>query len=353
MAFAKSAFEMLSGHDTRAIQLLHFQRTMVSLGIAKFPRVPTLWYLIEELADLRDSRDGQAPYGLVEFLARLASDAALGYACRRDIADWLAKYGKDRQREAEDRILADRSTRLLLFEVKHVDGRLAELLSYVRFEDLTPVPGFNVKTNPVANWDGLCQAVRSRIDDCQVSGQHVDLHLHFLTDAPLFGRAFHKIQGTDGMPLGELHLCTVHSLRRALLPDSHPELERWRRWIEALRCGAFADVAWQPVRPNPITNGLCYADFPLLPEPMGTASKLQIRRLIMLGAPVLCWPHDEEPGPALAEELQAMAQEAGGVDQLPRVLNGRRVSEHPVGADLSMLLDDWSFRPFMTTRGAG
>ncbi|TAV19056.1 VMAP-C domain-containing protein [Rhizobium ruizarguesonis] len=352
-AYSRGAFEMLSGHDTRSIQRLHFQRTMVSLGLTSFPKLPTLWSMIEELSDLQDARDGLAPYGLIEFLARLANDPALGDASRRDIEAWIAKYGKDRLREAEERILADRQTWLLLFEVRHADGRLTELASYLRFADLTPIPGFTVETCSVDCWEKLCHAVRSRIEHPSISAHRVNLELHFLADAQLFDVPFHRIPASDGSSLGELHVCVVHSLRRALLPDNSPELERWRRWSEALCQGTFADIPLQPVQANPPPNGLCYADFPVLPAPTGTAGKIQMGRLILLGAPLLFWPHASPVEATLAEELQAMACEAMRLKGLPEILLERRLRAHPVSSDLSVLSDEWDFRPFLMTQGAG
>ncbi|MGR9235048.1 VMAP-C domain-containing protein (plasmid) [Rhizobium leguminosarum] len=352
-AFAKDAFEMLSSHEIGAVQRLHFQRTMVSLGLASFPKVPTLWNLIEELSDLQDARDGRAPYGLVEFLARLQSDPTLSENAKRDILEWLRLYGKGRLREAKERIEIDRETRMLLFKVHHVNGRLKEVESYVRFGDQTPIPGFNVEASEIDSWETLCQSVRDRVEDPKLGAQRGDLQLHFFVDVPLFDLPFHKIQTSDCVALGEQHVCIVHSLRRALQPDKCEEIELWREWAQALGQSALCNVPLRQVQPNPMSNdGICYADFPVLSGPDGTAGKSEIHRIIRLGSPLLCWTHAGTSNDTLVEELREIACQAGKQEDVRKVLYKRRLSAGAVASDLSVLSDEWGFRPFLTTQGA-
>jgi hypothetical protein len=284
----------------------------------------------------------------------MAMDPALGDAGRGEIRDWITKHGEDRRREINERLQADRMKRWLLLEVKHTAGRLCELVTYLRYSDLTTVAGFQEEACMVESWEQLCEAVRARVQDPKVKPPHGDLELHFLTDVPLFDLPFHKIPSSEGHPLGEQHVCIVHSLRRARLADDTEEVRRWRSWEHSLRDGVIAQVPlqqWPPSPPWP-SGGLCYVDFQMVRQPPNEAVKKRITKLIQLGAPFVCWPHVEATAHDLSGMLSAMTRDANTIEGLPSMLLTRRLSECPVATDVSMLWDEQIFRPFSTTQGA-
>jgi hypothetical protein len=346
--YANSAYAMLSRHSTESIQRRHFERTLVGLGHDPGSKRRTLLEMIDELSDVMDARDSVAPYGLVEFLARLEADPSFDKTGKQDIADWIARHGADRRREINERLQNERANRLLLLEVKHVDGQLSELVTYLRYPDLTPVAGVKEERFPITNWDQLCDSVRARVDDPTVLPPEGDLELHFLTDAPLFHLPFHKILSADGSPIGEHFVCVLHSLRRARLPEGSQELERWRDWQESLAIDMTFQQLLDPPWPS---EGLYYLNRPIglaLPSEM---AKRRLQKLIQLGAPLMCWPHNEDSALDLISILQTMVMDAEVFSGLPGTLLTRRLSECPVASDVSMLYDERLFRPFVKTQG--
>ncbi|MEO5807735.1 caspase family protein [Devosia sp.] len=353
LALANSAYKMLQDHDTGNVQTGHYERTMSGLGLATSPYSTTLFAIVRELADLQDVRDGQAPYGLVEFLARLAGDPRLARHCAEAIGHWIAANGKDRLREAEERICLDQSTRKLLFEVRPATGRLCEVETFLRFNDMMPVPGFQSKVAKVDNWQQLGEVVRQNLDQVEKSPQTGDIELHFLADADLFDLPFHAIEAADGQPVGQHHVCIVHSLKRALSPDGMLAIMLWRKWSETIPLQSFPQVPWQKVKPTPEVGGFCYADFAVVPTPQGSVGKKQIEGLIKLGAPVVCWPHAELEEMGLREYLSELAKGAVELGGLPAAFLVQRMLRHPVASGFTLLCDEPNFRPFVMMQGAG
>ncbi len=287
---AQIVYAMLQRHDISAIQRTHFERTRTTLGLGGDHGGDTLRQMVELLADMQDAGDGGAPYGLVEFLERLSADPSLAEQARRDIGTWIGEHGVEHRTEVQELLAAERRHRSLLIEVSHVGGQLSEVRTYVRYSNLMPDPAASGTTSEVVSWDELVSAVRRCVEAPQMEPVSGDLIIHFLIDLPQFELPFHQIPLSDGKPLGEHYICVVHYQTRARMADDKSEVQRWKRWAEIVRDTAVGALPLNRVDTSELlpVDGLCHVGFPLAPGAVDGAQRERLRKLLRLGAPLIC-----------------------------------------------------------------
>jgi len=352
--YAESAYKMLAPNVTGQIARLHYERTLAGLGPAVPSKILTLREMIDDLSDRQDSRAGSAPYGLVEFLTRLENDPSLDQPVRKEIEDWIESFGREMRTEARERLDNDRRKRFLLIEVRHELGLLSEVIGYVRYADLTPVPGLGEMGVRTDNWDQLADAVRKWIDDPRIKPEPVELELHFLADPPLFDLPFHTIIDSDGSPIGEQHVCVIHSLRRARQDDLASDVQAWRNWETKVNAQELAELPLRRLAQSPPwqMDGLCYMDFAIPNSPHSDMAKKSLKRLIQLGAPYIYWLHSDAQLALAPDALEQMKRSAENLGELPNAIYWRRVNQCETAIEASVLWDPRWFRPFLKTQGA-
>lgn len=321
-------------HKTAKTQ---FQATVSALGNPRLLAAEGLTGMVRELSALRDV-NMRVPYGLVQFLLRLA-EAMPEHAPM--LKAWLDIWADSDLVEREQERLRDELHRNLLIidVVPSQDGGIRELRPQLRSLDQSEMRGPPLDPIPIRTWAEVETGMLGLLTLLQRL-EFTDLEIHFVVEVSVFERPFHHIPGPGGSPLGEDFGVVLHH-RERVLPASTPSKRAFAKRFEAIRHLEPATLSWfrcHPERALPVSPVLCLAERP----PMGTG-QIVLAKLLKLGAPGIYWPHAEDEADAelsLTDLVRQLASLAG----MPDAMRSKRISDlKPTG---SLLWDAMIFKPY-------
>lgn len=335
---ANSLVELLVG-----LRILHtdakasFQATVSTLQNPRLLAAEGLTGMVRELSDLRDPVQG-ATHGLVQFVLRLSQVLPEREAA---LTAWLARWAEQETIDHETvRLRIERGRSALIVDVvSDQRGEIAHLRPMLRSLDQTQSRGPRFEPVPVRSWEDVDDAVQGMLQQLDQEGFH-DLEIHFIVDATVFDRPFHRLRGLNMPLLGEEFGVLLHHRTRVQRSLSTPK-RIWQERARAVSCKAPADLAWTRCAQHqnlPLTADLCLAGWP--PNGLG---KLVLCKLVMLGVPFIYWPHSEDE-PDAEQDLTQIVNGLGTLSAMPDAIRQKRLAE--VISSGSLLWDDASFNPY-------
>lgn len=355
----RALLDMLGNHAIpERVSTRAFANTARNLGLTG-TRNATLPEAIAELADLDDEWNQGIPLGLVQFLQRILQDEELPDSVVPDLHRWIVTNSIAILRTRVDELLlAERQTMLLLIEIETdaVSGVLTGLSAHLRHPDLSPVPGFGTRRFPAHDQPSLEEAIRSLIETDAAEFSPGTIEVHLLLDPPAFGLSYQTMRLSVGDPIGDHHICIGHYRRRAKA-QTGPLVNDWLDWVDALPEPVDTDLHELPPAPAvvPAARGIFYVERPLVTSP-DPAFWRQLSRLLMLGAPYLCWPVvDSGDNTSFPVRLRTLMGDDKRFDEIPEHVRQRRLSGCPNAGAISILWDRPDFRPydFQDLKGVG
>lgn len=314
-----------------------FQATVTVLRNPRLLAAQGLTGMVRELSGLRDPVQG-ASHGLVQFVLRVSKVLPDHQAA---LVDWLARWADQETVDDETTLLKSEQDRsaLVVDVVADQQGEINYLQPMLRSLDQTQSRGPLFKAIPARSWqevdDGM-QEVLHRLDQ---EGFH-DLEIHFIVDAAVFDRPFHRLRGRNVELLGQEFGVLLHHRLRVQRSSSTPK-RIWQERIKAIGCKAPADLAWTRCAQHqdlPLTADLCLAGWP--PNGFG---KMVLGKLVMLGVPFIYWPHSDNE-PDAEPDLTKIVNSLGTLSAMSDAIRQKRLAE--VISSGSLLWDDASFNPY-------
>jgi hypothetical protein len=350
----------------------HYLRTVNELGMPELAKAQGLTGMIQELSLLRDTAiTSQMPYGLLQFLARLAQEKSLN----QPINDWLDKNApaqKNALATIREKLQLEAQLKILVVTVendRNNEGKneVTKYEAVLRNNDFSPVKGVNFPSRTVKDWDEFKRALQEELLAKLRTNHSLDSfeiqEINFAVDPPLFDRPFHQIPVMPGgdPTLGHEFIVLVRHRERNL--SKNPNFRKfWKEYADAVR----------PQRPNSVTllgidsgkvalpsdKGLCFAGF-LLPPAYETDlacknEKSRLGALLQLGAPYLYWLHrlpDGADWKAIKPKLTDMLARVSTLDGFPLQFLKERIGGNEFATEASLLWDDPEFNPFTSTHG--
>ena len=333
----------------------HYGLTIAELGPGLL-RHYALVDMIAELAALDDGRSGGASFGLTLFLTRIASDTATHAAFAERIQAWIADHAYAPVRaDVEGVLRREQQGRLLVLELAHDSrGQLTELSASLFHRDLVATSTFEAREIEVKSWDDLARATSSLVEECQSTNHATALEVHFLVDPPLLHLPFHHLPLAGAGALGALLPCVVH-YRARIRGSLFARPLRWAQWAALVAAQPEAERRYAEISLThvPQEPGIYWANFKLGPADACDVQKERLKQALGLGAPYMCWAHDDT---ALAEPgLAAFARKiiaASGLERLPETLLDERIVNFPIAGGISFLWDHPHFTPFGALQGS-
>jgi hypothetical protein len=357
--YAISILSLLSSYPIAGEALRRpYALTVSNLGNSSLASVHSLTGMIDELANLQDDSLGGASFGLVQFLARLASNPTLSQERALAIEQWIDTNSVEQVRAEVQMVLeTERQSQLLLLRIDNDSlGNISGFQAFLRYPDLSPVRGFKAEFYKVSDWSELSKAIRRLVEEGLSEETKKDLKIHFLVDPPLFDLPFHRVELASGEQLGEQHVCVVHYRARALKSRT-ALIVRWKEWLQQLADAGIVRAPLLEISMKdgalPGGKGICYASFAVGPQAKGKAEKEKLGRILLLGAPYLCWSLAAENllSSQLPQTLNSLFCQAIRFAQVPEILLNERIRNCPIASQLTVLWDDPLFDPFSMTAG--
>jgi len=373
-SIASSAFDLLAAknwQDPRRWRR-QFDQVVVDLAEPILNQEKELRGALTELAHLRDgSTSGDwLSYGLLSFMMRMAQVGDL----RSDIENWLNKYASRQQADRDEiaRCLeAEKRKRILLIDVMHdAAGQIKGFRPHLCRADGKFDDQLRFDYEETAGWARFVDAIQrvlSRLTSALVpEGDHIPLEnfqIHFIVDTPLLNRAFHLIPSAqDDIPIGARCVVLLRSKSR-MFSDGGRLAKLCSIHLRELRETHPTALNWSPIddasnTPVPSGRGLYYAAF-ALPEAGGNGLKninarQRLQRLLIAGAPILCFSHNESseyPLNELGETLNKRSRPLPHLDAFVEEFSVDRGRDLPYAVNASLVWDDPAVNPFLPTYG--
>jgi len=342
----------------------HYLRTANALGVPELTQAQGLFQMVKELASLCDeSVTGKIPYGLLQFMVRLAGMKGL----EKPVQSWLEENAPEQRNDLaniKQRIEIENQVKILLIEVENdPQGRITSFEPFLRTNDLSDAVGEPLMSESVESWEHFCEKIRCLIHTLRQASGITDFEIHFLADPPLFDKAFHQISLTGSWTLGEEHVVILRYRER--VRNCKPRImERWKEYATAVRRIQPRKLKLHPISQNGgfdqlfQEKGFCYTEF-VVPigqtlSAVSSNENILLLRLLHLGVPYLYLLHSIERRPDWAKELRSTLRDwlekLQTLDGFPHALAKRRMQRSPFASEGTLLWDDPEMIPFLTTR---
>lgn len=318
-----------------------FRATVSTLGNPRLLAAEGLTGMVRELSGLRDPNGG-ATHGLVQFVLRLGRALA---EHETKLHAWLTRWAHQAtiDEETERLRLEQAKSALIVDVVSDRSGEIARLEPALRSLDQTQSRGPPLAPMTVRSWEEVDEAMQDILNRLDEEGFR-DLEVHFIIDATVFDRPFHRLRGLTASLLGEEFGVVLHH-RPRLQPSLCTEKRVWRDRARTVSRKAPADLSWTRCVQGeqlPLSADLCLAAWP--PDGPG---KMVLGKLAMMGAPYIYWPHSEEE-PDAESDLTAIVKGLEMLSAMPDAIRQKRLAE--VVSSGSLLWDDLSFNPYGEVR---
>ncbi|SDX38232.1 VMAP-C domain-containing protein [Thiocapsa roseopersicina] len=340
---------------------LHFRRTVSSLGRPDLDHAQGLSGMLRELTSLCDTAGTtQAPYGLLEFLLRLSSDARLAEAVEAWLNEHAAAQG-NALATARERIRLESEEKILVVDVQNDErGDIAFYEPSLRNQNLLPVPDIQLAASSVTGWESFTSQFPVVIETLRSRYGIADLQIQFTVNPPLFDKPFHNIK-MGGEMLGEKFVVLVR-YRDRLLQTSSVKRQAWQQCADALRRSKPREITLLPIPESgaaaagaaPGAQGFCYTRFTVSPPPSGAKEKQILMRLLNSGVAFASWSHQPPPGDDWEEVAACLTHcmcASETLDRFPYQLTRRRMEGNAAASQATLLWDDPDFIPFINPKG--
>lgn len=355
LPFYASASDLCAQLDLDEDQVRRYYRlTADDLRVPIIPDAGSIDAVIAELCGLRDANSANMPYGLMQFMLRLAELPALS----QEITPWLDREAP-RQHGKRATILkqleAEKKRRALLLVVQEQNGQIAGVRPYLCRWDGSLDMGHASSEYKTPHWDDFVAAVQACLAPFIHDEGLPNLQVEFAIDANLLDRPFHQIPAWSGGPsLGSQVSVVLRGRRRLMSPDEAWK-ERWRSYADKLRGQAPKQIKWikiDPSTPLPDDRGMCFAGFALTPPGAAAGSDTRdmevLNKLLFDGAPVLYVRHVPPEGSwqGLGNNLCALSSGATHFDAFVDIFHAQRIRGAGDAENAGLLWDDPGSNPF-------
>ena len=342
---------------TSRVLIPHYQRTVAIRGNRGLGSAQGLEGMVRELASLGDT-DGNdlVPYGLLQFLKRLATEDELS----NDIEAWLhdnASWQASDLKEIEEEIALEAARKILMVVVDTGDdprGEIAGFEAHVCHNDGSFVPGRNSARIKVRDWENFEACMQEVLQEFTMGGELNNIEIHFVTEPPLFDRPFHRIPVPNGGgEIGEQAVVVLRHRLRVLKRDSRVR-QRWLYYVKKLRSKPLREVEWLPIAAAngdiPDGYGLCFVGFEL----SGREEKNAVTRLLRLGAPCVYLSNGTPPDgdwKGVLGNLAVLTLDLPEVDAIAEAFHDARTRGKKFACEAGIVWDDPEINPFTRTEG--
>jgi hypothetical protein len=348
---ADSLLAFLSENDVTSDMFMpHFRKTVSDLGMPGLATAQGLHGIVPELCSLRDTH-GTAllPYGLLQFLKRLASENRLS----APINDWLARNAANRTEtllEIAEKLRLEAEKKILVIDVtidksEKVDGYTPRLFD----SNGKWVQGQQVRRIDVKGWPAFERSLKEFLVPFVADEVLSNVDIHFVVDMPLFDRPFHRIPAPGGGLIGEQAVIVLRPRMR--FNDKHANMyKQWDECAAALWRKPLDQLRWIPIEAakSVLPNGLdlCFTGF-LSGQVDRRDRRDLLRRLVFQGAPCIFIPQPAPLGSGwewdwkvLGGNLDDMLLELKTIDQLPVKFRNARSSCEDFAINAAIIWED-------------